>query len=169
MIPFRALSTATKLTVSPVASIQVLSRTYTQKAGRSLEQETLSLLEDTIAKEKSRTTTESVQRYQKIHQEGDLYHPQDLNDSRYRESLRARRGKSATPTQDPFEVLDLNPLHEYKNYKLLSQFVSDIGKILPREQTGLSAKNQRKLAKAIKRARAIGLMSSTNNHSNFTL
>ncbi|CEG77833.1 hypothetical protein RMATCC62417_12522 [Rhizopus microsporus] len=119
--------------------------------------------------EKSRTTTESVQRYQKIHQEGDLYHPQDLNDSRYRESLRVRRGKSATPTQDPFEVLDLNPLHEYKNYKLLSQFVSDIGKILPREQTGLSAKNQRKLAKAIKRARAIGLMSSTNNHSNFSL
>lgn len=87
--------------------------------------------------EKSRTTTESVQRYQKIHQEGDLYHPQDLNDSRYRESLRARRGKPVTPTQDPFEVLDLNPLHEYKNYKLLSQFVSDMGKILPREQTGM--------------------------------
>jgi ribosomal protein S18 len=31
-----------------------------------------------------------------------------------------------------------------------------MGKILPREQTGVSAKNQRKLAKAIKRARAMG-------------
>lgn len=103
--------------------------------------------------------------------------------------MRARRGKSTTPSQDPFDVLGLDPLHEYKNYKLLSKFVSDMGKILPREQTGniyiyimiycyyeltavtigLTAKNQRKLAKAVKRARAMGLMSSTNNHSEFKL
>ncbi|RCH81691.1 28S ribosomal protein S18c, mitochondrial, partial [Rhizopus stolonifer] len=134
-----------------------------------IEQETLNLLQDTISKERVKVHAEAAQRYQKIHQEGDLYHPQDLNDNLYRESLRARRGKSTTPSQDPFDVLGLDPLHEYKNYKLLSKFVSDMGKILPREQTGLTAKNQRKLAKAVKRARAMGLMSSTNNHSEFKL
>lgn len=70
--------------------------------------------------------------------------------------MRQRRGKTATPTEDPFDVLGLDPLHEYKNFRLLTHFVSDMGKILPREQTGVSAKNQRKLAKAIKRARAMG-------------
>jgi ribosomal protein S18 len=79
-----------------------------------------------------------------------------LNDTRYRESLRQRRRRPTPPTEDPFEVLGLDPLHEYKNFRLLTHFVSDMGKILPREQTGVSAKNQRKLAKAIKRARAMG-------------
>jgi hypothetical protein len=37
------------------------------------------------------------------------------------------------------------------------------------KKIGLTAKNQRKLAKAVKRARAMGLMSSTNNHSEFKL
>ncbi|KAG1112114.1 hypothetical protein G6F42_014833 [Rhizopus arrhizus] len=83
------------------------------------------------------------------------------------ESLRQRRGKPTPPAEDPFEVLGLDPLHEYKNFRLLTHFVSDMGKILPREQTGVSAKNQRKLAKAIKRARAMGLMSSTSKQYDF--
>jgi small subunit ribosomal protein S18 len=41
-----------------------------------------------------------------------------------------------TPTEDPFDLLGLDPLKEYKNFTLLSHFVSDMGKILPREQTG---------------------------------
>ncbi|CAO3596187.1 unnamed protein product [Absidia cylindrospora] len=97
-----------------------------------------------------------------MHHAGDIYHPQDLNDARYQDQLRRRRGRPSTATEDPFDVLGLDPLHEYKNYRLLSHFVSDMGKILPREKTGLTAKNQRKLAKAVKRARAMGIMSSTS-------
>lgn len=111
------------------------------------------MLEDRI-----KPLSEATQRYQKVHQEGDTYHPHDLNDARYRESLRNRRGRHTAPAEDPFEVLGLDPLHEYKNFRLLTHFVSDMGKILPRQQTGVSAKNQRKLAKAIKRARAMGKM-----------
>ncbi|KAG1049503.1 hypothetical protein G6F43_008169 [Rhizopus delemar] len=166
---FRTFSTISRISLSPAASTKLLNKTTAQVEGKNIEQETLSLLENTISKEKSRTNAEAAQRYQKIHQEGDLYHPQDLNDNLYRESLRARRGRSSAPTQDPFDVLGLDPLQEYKNYKLLSNFVSDMGKILPREQTGLTAKNQRKLAKAVKRARAMGLMSSTNNRTEFKL
>lgn len=47
---------------------------------------------------------------------------------------------------------------DYKNAALLSNYVDSSNKILGRRQTGLSAKKQRDLQKAIKRARAIGLM-----------
>ncbi|KAI9269143.1 ribosomal protein S18 [Phascolomyces articulosus] len=123
---------------------------------------TLRLLEEHMSKDKAKQTSDAARSYQKIHKIGDLYHPEDLNDARYQERMRQRRGRPNTPTEDPFEVLDLDPLNEYKNVRLLSYFVSDMGKILPREQTGVSAKNQRKLAKAIKRARAMGLMSCTS-------
>ncbi|GAN05673.1 conserved hypothetical protein [Mucor ambiguus] len=130
--------------------------TSSAPSDKSIEKATLELLSDTVQKDKARPISEAVQRYQKVHHEGDIYHPEDLNDTRYRESLRQRRGKPTPPSEDPFEVLGLDPLHEYKNFRLLTHFVSDMGKILPREQTGVSAKNQRKLAKAIKRARAMG-------------
>lgn len=47
---------------------------------------------------------------------------------------------------------------DYKNVGLLRRFVSERGKILPRRTTGTSAKYQRPLATAIKRAREIGLL-----------
>lgn len=47
---------------------------------------------------------------------------------------------------------------DYKDVDLLSRFVSDRGKILPRRVTGTYAKNQRKVAAAIKRARTMGLL-----------
>jgi len=47
---------------------------------------------------------------------------------------------------------------DYKDTELLSRFVSERGKILPRRVTGTSAKNQRKVTTAIKRARVMALM-----------
>jgi small subunit ribosomal protein S18 len=47
---------------------------------------------------------------------------------------------------------------DYKNVSLLRRFVSERGKILPRRTTGTSARYQRMLATAIKRAREIGLL-----------
>ena len=47
---------------------------------------------------------------------------------------------------------------DYKDVDLLKRFISERGKILPRRVTGTSAKNQRKVAKAIKRARIMGLL-----------
>ena len=47
---------------------------------------------------------------------------------------------------------------DYKDIDLLKRFVSERGKILPRRVTGTSAKNQRSLTIAIKRARIMGLM-----------
>lgn len=47
---------------------------------------------------------------------------------------------------------------DYKSTDLLKRFISERGKILPRRVTGTSAKYQRQLTTAIKRARQIALL-----------
>ncbi len=46
----------------------------------------------------------------------------------------------------------------YKDTKILSNFLSDQGKILPRRVTGLSSKQQKKVTKLIKTARIAALL-----------
>lgn len=50
------------------------------------------------------------------------------------------------------------PKIDYKDVKLLSRFLSERGKIVPSRITAVSAKKQRLLAQAIKRARFLGLI-----------
>lgn len=47
---------------------------------------------------------------------------------------------------------------DYKDVDLLKKYISERGKILPRRVTGTSAKWQRPLTQAIKRARQVGLL-----------
>ena len=47
---------------------------------------------------------------------------------------------------------------DYKDANFLSKFVNEQGKILPRRLTGTSAKYQRKVTQAIKRARLIAIL-----------
>lgn len=47
---------------------------------------------------------------------------------------------------------------DYKDPNFLLKFVNDQGKILPRRLTGTSTKYQKKVAKAIKRARHLALL-----------
>lgn len=54
----------------------------------------------------------------------------------------------------PLEGVDVN----YKNPELLRRFISKGGRILPRRLTGVHAKNQRKLCKAVKIARILALL-----------
>ena len=50
------------------------------------------------------------------------------------------------------------PKIDYKDVRLLQRYVSERGKIVPSRITAVSAKKQRKLAQAIKRARFLGLL-----------
>ncbi len=52
------------------------------------------------------------------------------------------------------EVIEIH----YKNVSLLSQFTDSDDKILGRKQSGLDAKKQRMMQRAIKRARTLGLL-----------
>jgi len=53
---------------------------------------------------------------------------------------------------------------DYKDLNLLKQNVSESGKIVPSRITGTSAKYQRQLATAIKRARFLALLPYTDSH-----
>jgi small subunit ribosomal protein S18 len=50
------------------------------------------------------------------------------------------------------------PTIDYKDVKLLQRFISERGKIVPSRITAVSAKKQRELAQAIKRARFLALL-----------
>ncbi len=50
------------------------------------------------------------------------------------------------------------PAIDYKDVKLLQRFMSERGKIVPSRITAVSTKKQRELARAIKRARFLGLL-----------
>jgi ribosomal protein S18 len=68
---------------------------------------------------------------------------------------RGKRRKVCYFTVNKIEYID------YKDVELLKKFISERGKILPRRVTGTSAKYQRMLTTAIKRARQIALLPYT--------
>ena len=55
-----------------------------------------------------------------------------------------------------FEQNKVEP--DYKDIKVISKYITERGKIVPRRLSGVTAKNQRKLATAIKRARYLALL-----------
>jgi small subunit ribosomal protein S18 len=65
---------------------------------------------------------------------------------------RFKRRKVSTLTINKITTVD------YKNVTLLRQFTDDRGKIVPRRRSGATAKEQRMIATAIKRAREIALL-----------
>lgn len=71
-----------------------------------------------------------------------------------------RRKKVDFIAANKIEVVD------YKDTELLKRFISERGKILPRRVTGTSAKNQRKVVNAIKRARVMALLPFVSEDQN---
>jgi len=71
-----------------------------------------------------------------------------------------RRAKKVCPiTEAGIRYVD------YKDDRLLARFITDNGKILPSRLSGVDARHQRQLAKAIKRARYLALIPYTRGHS----
>ena len=78
-----------------------------------------------------------------------------------------RRGRGGRPSgrrkEDYFKVSKTTP--NYKETDTLRRFITERGKIRPRRQTGLSAKNQRLVAREVKRARHMALLPYTDEHN----
>lgn len=53
---------------------------------------------------------------------------------------------------------------DYKDLALLKQYVTETGKIVPSRITGTTAKYQRQLATAVKRARLLALLPFSDSH-----
>ena len=68
-----------------------------------------------------------------------------------------RRRKVCKFCTEKIDVID------FKDVRLVGQFVSERGKILPRRLTGTCSKHQRALSVAIKRARNIALLPFTGS------
>lgn len=87
------------------------------------------------------------------------------SDEQQEENREERGGRGGRyfrkPKNDPFEA-DKTLKIDYKDVDLLKRFLTPEGKIRPRRQTGVNARNQRKLARAIKRARHLSLLSYTD-------
>lgn len=47
---------------------------------------------------------------------------------------------------------------DYKDYKRLGKFTTEVGKIIPRRTSGTCARHQRQLTKAVNRARHLALL-----------
>jgi len=65
---------------------------------------------------------------------------------------RVRRKKTCWFTENNVQFID------YKDEKILRRFVSERGKIIPRRISGTSAKYQRMLNQAVKRARQMAIL-----------
>lgn len=64
----------------------------------------------------------------------------------------------------PLAHIDIAEIN-YKNISLLEKFITERGKILSSRLTNVSAKKQRAIAKAIKLARKLSLISPISNRS----
>ncbi|PSN64205.1 ribosomal protein S18 [Corynespora cassiicola Philippines] len=91
---------------------------------------------------------------------GDVYKPYDLSGQEQKKWKLGRK----TPQSDAFDTLGVNPVNEYKNFTMMSEFMTEMGRIKHSRDTGLRPKNQRKIAKAIRRAIGLGLMPSVHRH-----
>ena len=82
--------------------------------------------------------------------------------------MRKREERKNSPFGDrkkfcPFSQKN-SPKIDYKDVKLLQRYISEKGKITPSRITNVSSSKQKELAKAIKRARYLSLMSYTQKN-----
>jgi small subunit ribosomal protein S18 len=69
-----------------------------------------------------------------------------------------RKKFSSFSSEDSVETID------YKNLDLLSEYITETGKIVPSRITGTEAKYQRQLTTSIKQARFIALLPFCDAH-----
>ncbi|KAK7730962.1 hypothetical protein SLS63_005632 [Diaporthe eres] len=90
---------------------------------------------------------------------GDIYAPHDLSPQ---EMVKWKQPKQ--PSKDIIDMLGLNPLDHYRNFSIMAEFMTPMGRIKHSKETGLRPVNQRKMAKAIRRSIGMGLHPSTHFH-----
>ncbi len=72
---------------------------------------------------------------------------------------RDRKNNKRRPKRDVAKYqIARDVIIDYKNISLLQKYLNDRGKVIPRRITGVSAKDQRQLVRAIKKARFLALL-----------
>jgi small subunit ribosomal protein S18 len=69
------------------------------------------------------------------------------------------------PSKQRIAQISIDQSIDYKDIDLLKLFITEQGKILPRRATGVTVQQQRRIAKAIKRARILSLLPFVSSNS----
>ena len=88
----------------------------------------------------------------------DLSYQARQNTQTYRKRSLVAPPSAVCRQRDVFHQLNIDPRTCTTNSVLLSQYVSEMGKVQGRHITGLTSKNQRLLGKTIRRAKQMGIM-----------
>ncbi|KAL2435394.1 hypothetical protein ABEF95_015939 [Exophiala dermatitidis] len=131
----------------------------TQTFKRSAATTLMSLKREELLEQENYAISRNLTRNWKV---GDVYAPHDLSAAEARKWRKRHR-----PTTDAFDALSINPLSLYKNFSVMSEYMTEMGRIRHSSSTGLRPVNQRKIAKAIRRAIALGLMPAVHRHPEY--
>ena len=106
----------------------------------------------------------------RLYYPGQNYEPSDLAAQTAR-TAPARHTAAGKTVKNPMrgKAVEATLLERaaYEDARFLTQFVSDTGKIYPKRRLGVSAKAQRKIARAIKTARQMGILPYTSRLPQF--
>jgi small subunit ribosomal protein S18 len=69
--------------------------------------------------------------------------------------------------RDPFKERGIDTYVDFRDTKLLTRFLNEQGKLLPARITGATAKMQRKLTRAVKRARHLAFIPFVSEGSKY--
>jgi len=72
-------------------------------------------------------------------------------------------GKHEARERDALRHFGIDPVYETSNTTLLASFMSEMGKIKSRVETGVTMKTQRRIGKAIRRAKMMGILPQLSN------
>ncbi|KAJ5344962.1 Ribosomal protein S18 [Penicillium brevicompactum] len=113
-----------------------------------------------LEEQKSASESRGLEKFHpRDYKAGDIVAPKDMSPTQMK-----KWGKRQSPGTDAFDALNLKPLDMYKNFSVMSEYMTNMGRIKPRTETGLRPVNQRKMAKALRRAIGMGLMPSVHRH-----
>ncbi|WYZ41509.1 hypothetical protein EsH8_V_000404 [Colletotrichum jinshuiense] len=90
---------------------------------------------------------------------GEVYAPHDLSPVEMEKWRKPKR-----PNVDVVDLLGINPLDHYRNFSMISEYMTSFGQIEHSKNTGLRPVNQRRMAKAIRRAIGMGIHPSVHHH-----
>lgn len=106
-----------------------------------------------------KTTDDYARHLARRWNQGDLYSPHDLS------PVEMSKWQEPPLTQnDTMDVLGINPVDEYRNFSMVSDFVTTMGRIRGTKDTALRPVNQRRMAKAVRRAIGMGIHPSVHKH-----
>ncbi|KAI9647781.1 hypothetical protein NHQ30_004169 [Ciborinia camelliae] len=107
------------------------------------------------------SATELTRQIHRRWRAGDVYAPHDLSGIEM-----AKWKKRGKVTRDVFDVVAFDPIAmgSYKNFSIMSEYVTPMGRIRGSKETGLRPVNQRKIARAIRRSIGLGMMPSVHRH-----